>query len=319
MNLIFNALAFINGYNGSANTKVNFFKEEGYYKNAVVSLVSAKTNNKNDDVALVTNVEVPLKYKKLLDKNGIKIFYVDFNYFIFPDKMKWSLAFYKLCALKYIVEHTYYKNICLIDTDTVTIRNYKEMWLEAKNSILFYDIQHSLYIKQAEGMNNEYKKLMLDDRLLENKGGEYLCGSKENLIEFINHCKKYYELMLTKKFQTEYGDEFLIACAYEKEIKQKARNANAYIYRYWTSTFHLISTNNIYNQVCILHVPDEKNSGMITLFSYLDAYDTLPKENKLNSILGLPKKKNILIKKIVRTKHLLMNKIRNKVYLIMKR
>ena len=74
-----------------------------YLKNLCVSLISAKKTTPNIDVALVSNIEIPTEYEKLLLENDVLIFIEPFDSFVFPDDYLWSLAFYKLCALEKMV------------------------------------------------------------------------------------------------------------------------------------------------------------------------------------------------------------------------
>ena len=67
------------GVNVDNNNRLNI-----YMKNCCVSLLSAKNYNLNSDIALVTNIEVPAKYEKILTDNNILIIKAEFTYFKFP-------------------------------------------------------------------------------------------------------------------------------------------------------------------------------------------------------------------------------------------
>ena len=113
MNLI--AVPF--AYDEKKNSGINFRNKSGgtwklniYLKNACVALVSAKRNNPSSEVALITNIEdIPEEYTQVLRNNNVCIIKVEFDQFVFPNDYKWSLAFYKLCALK---------SICSMGTNT---------------------------------------------------------------------------------------------------------------------------------------------------------------------------------------------------------
>lgn len=115
-----------------------------YMKNSCVALLSAKHYNAESDVALVTNIDVPDKYKSLLQKNDIIIINVEFDSFCFQDNYKWGLAFYKLCALKYVVENYDYDFISYLDADVYIQSNFENIWKECTQNILLYDINHGL-------------------------------------------------------------------------------------------------------------------------------------------------------------------------------
>ena len=115
-----------------------------YLKNCCVALISAKWHNKNDDVAFVTNLiesEIPIKYRSLLKENGILIWHVPFQTFVFPSDFSWGLAFYKLCALKELVGKKYeeYQNLCYLDTDVYISKSLDNIWQECNQHILLYD------------------------------------------------------------------------------------------------------------------------------------------------------------------------------------
>lgn len=312
MNLIFNALAIDDKARGSTNVSDIFLKSDGYIKNSVVSLFSAKQNNPECECALILNFEINKHYHELFEEFNIKIFYVPFDKFYFSKNYNWSLAFYKLCALDYVVNNLNYDNYCLLDTDTVSIDAFDNIWKECEHNILLFDIQHSLDIQQAITMNQEYKNLNQIHTYLTNYGGEFIAGSKEKLSYFLERSKLYYHKMLSSNFKTKHGDEFIIACvAEETDIKNKIKNANAYINRFWTRNFYLISTNYIYNPICVLHLTDEKNSGIICLYNYIDKNRTLPKKNKIFKILNLPTQKSNIRKKLNLKKHSMYIKILN--------
>lgn len=314
MKLFFNAIALNDEklMGGGENVSKNFLQNNGYIKNSFVSLFSAKKENPDIEVALFINFNMPEQYKKIFQENDIQIYNLSFDEYKFPDKMKWSLAFYKLCALKYAVTELDFDSYCMVDTDTLCQRSLEELWKECEQNILLYDMQHSLDIEQAVQMNKEYLQLVGVQRNLTNYGGEFIAGSRNQLRQFIQKCDFYYQKMLQEKLYTKHGDEFLICCAAEdKEIKVMLKPANAYIYRFWTSRFYLISTNYIYNPVTILHLPDEKNRGMICLYNYVMRHHSLPKGNKLFSMINLPRKKGRILISLQCWRHIIHIKLLN--------
>lgn len=56
--------------------------------------------------------------------------------------------------------------------------------------------------------------------------------------------------------------------------------ATPYLYRYWTNDFYLISTNVIYNPVCIWHLPDEKEHAMEYFYHYYRRKKRFPEVKK---------------------------------------
>lgn len=312
MNIIFNAIAIDIEANSSVNVNVDFLKNNGYIKNSLVSLFSAKKYNSNDEVALILNFKLNNEYERLFKEFNIKIYYVPFSKYVFPKDYGWSLAFYKLCALEYVINNLEFKNYCMLDTDTISIGSFNNLWIECQRNILLYDIHHSLNIKQAITMNEEYKSLNNETRYLTNYGGEFIAGEKEKLKIFMRRCQFYYDKMINLNFETKHGDEFIIACvASENNIKCYIKNANAYINRYWTSNFYLISTNNIYNPVAVMHLPDEKNRGIISLYKYIKRNKELPSLNRIFKLVNLPTQISSFRKKIKIIKHIVFIKFYN--------
>ena len=114
-------------------TGVNIKSEDSfniYMKNCCVALLSAKKYNADSDVALVTNIEAPEPYKKILCDNEILIIKAPFDAFKFADNYKWGLAFYKLCALKYVVENTEYDFYSYLDADVYIQSSFSNIWRE---------------------------------------------------------------------------------------------------------------------------------------------------------------------------------------------
>ena len=310
MNAIINALAIKENAQSSTNVNSSFIDNNGYLKNSICSLFSAKINNPDCDSILITNFKLPEKYMNELNDLNIKTYLFPFDRFVFPDNMAWSLAFYKLCALSYVIQELNYDNICLLDTDTVCVKPLDSLWDECRENILLYDMQHSLEIEQANVMNQEFHDLTHSYKYLINYGGEFIAGSRDRLIVFLEKCRYYYDQMIKKKLTTKHGDEFILCCAAsDSDVRSSIKSANAYIFRFWTSSFYLISTNYIYNPICILHVPDEKNRGMLCLYKYISKKKKLPIENKLYRMLNLPTKRSPFRKKVRLISHILYCKI----------
>lgn len=79
--------------------------------------------------------------------------------------------------------------------------------------------------------------------------------------------ERIYEEMVRKEFKTSKGDEFILSLA-ANEMKEIIKNAGAYICRCWTGLdFWLVSTCYEYNKVLILHLPAEKEKGLLKLYT----------------------------------------------------
>ena len=125
-------------YKLNANTGVNIKRVSKsldiYLKNCCVSLISARQYQGDDtDCALITNIDIPNFYEKLLTKNGILIYKQDFDLFDFGAEYRWSLAFYKLCALYRISRTTQYSNYMYLDSDVVIQKSLDDIFEQCDN------------------------------------------------------------------------------------------------------------------------------------------------------------------------------------------
>ena len=92
-------------------------------------------------------------------------------------------------------------------------------------------------------------------------------------------------------FVTTKGDEFIVSLA-AKQIKQKIKNAGAYIYRYWTGwKFRLVSTCYQYNAVVVLHMPNEKIRGILKIYQFIKKKGRLPSDKYVWNVCNLKKRK----------------------------
>ena len=244
-----------------------------YLKNCCGALITAKQYNHGSDVALVTNIkEIPHPYKEIFDKNGIIVIFCEFNEFLFPDEGKWRLAFYKLCALSFVVNNFDYDYYSYFDTDIIVQSSFDNIWKECGNKVLLYDICQGLQVKDYILFNNEcesfLKVLSMDTtQNVTRYGGEFFAGSKKSASLFVSECLSIFKSMIAYKIRTSKGDEFIISL-FAHMRPDLIKNAGAYIFRFWTGSFRLISTSYINQPVTILHVQGEKENGMISLYDY---------------------------------------------------
>lgn len=286
-NLIITSYAYLeNAISGTENKITN--NMDLYMKCCVVALVSLKRNNKQDDVALVTNIDLSEKYREILQQEHVLIIKKEFDDFNFDKDMMWSLAFYKLCALKYVVSELEYDNYLLVDSDTYCIGNLSNLWKECTKKILLYDMQHDLENRQAVTMNLEYYELLGKQEYLTNWGGEFVAGPRLLLKQLISECGAVYTEMRKKNFRTKHGDEFIL-CVAAVNLNCNIKTANAYVFRYWTAKFYLVSTNYMFNAIRILHLPSEKERGIPRLYSYFLKHGRFPQNRKAYKMLSLPK------------------------------
>lgn len=287
-NIILIPFAFLNSYRGGVNLKESKSRLDLYLKNCCVACVSARKNCKGDtDVALVTNMDVPTPYKDVLEQAGVKILHYEFDKFNFDGNYTWSLAFYKLCALTHAVAELEYDNYVFMDSDVFVQTDFADIWMECGKNVLLYDICHGLQTEDYQRFLKEVREFTgLEAMGTTHYGGEFFAANKENAQKFVAECLDIYKEMMRKRFKTSCGDEFITSLAAARMV-DKVRNAGAYVYRYWTRRFHLMSTNYEYNPVVVLHVPQEKDFGMIRIYDKYVSHGALPSQKTVWSLLHL--------------------------------
>lgn len=307
-NVIMNAFAISPEKCGGANIQSNN-SVTVYLKNIYVSLKSAKLHNPKDDVVLVSNFDIPEPFQSQLISTGVLLERCDFNQFVVPSEFTWSLAFYKLCALEYMIESREYEKILLLDTDTVCVGSLSEVWSEAEKSLLLYNVHSRSSDDVRRGINTDFAKLYDEMRNLQHYGGEFVCGKRLLLEEFIRECKDVYTRIQINNFDmySLSGDELILSIA-ARNINSLAE-ANPYISRYWTGLEYVVDTKCHYGNLAIWHFPGEKELGMLKTYQFLVKHDHLPKG--LYKYFGLPKKyrSDVLLYSI---KKFIMNKGKRK-------
>ena len=262
---------------------------EVYLKNCCVACMSAKQNAcQQADVALVTNIDIPNSYKTILEGNEIKIIKADFDDFNFGGNYMWALAFYKLCALKHVLLETNYDYYAYLDSDVYVQSDFENIWKECDSHIMMYDICHGLQVEHYRHFLDEIKNFTKNIgggyNDITHYGGEFFAAKKEDAVMFMSECQQVYAQMTKADFKPTHGDEFIISLA---AVKFNVKNAGAYIYRFWTGSFRLISTCYKYNPVTILHVPAEKEYGMLKLYNKYISKGKIPTKKNVYRLLHL--------------------------------
>ena len=287
-NIIFVPFAYLEKKQTGSNISKKDKTIEIYLKNASVALISAKRQNPTCTVAFITNLQehqIPKFFLDLFEKHSIEVFYIPFDEFLFGDECRWGLAFYKLCALTHLIEEKY-QNYCWLDADIWVQGPFEAIWEEVRHSILLYDINHGLNTKNYRVLCNEVQAFTKKEKYVTHFGGEFFAGNYVNTKLFIERAKLIFNEMRQLSFVTTKGDEFITSIVAD-DIPQLIKNAAPYIFRFWTSNFRLVSTCYQYNKVLILHVPDEKEIGMLGLFERYIKRRKIPKEKTVWRALGI--------------------------------
>ena len=242
---------------------------------------------------------IPEEFLSIFDKWEIKVMEIPFDQFRFQGSYTWALAFYKLCVLKKL-SCMKYESICYMDTDVYIQGSFDAIWTECRQNIMLYDINHGLNTRDYVLLCDEIESYCGQRKLITHYGGEFFAASAENAKAFVDTCEQVYYEMLQKNFITTKGDEFILSLA-ANEMRESIKNAGAYIYRFWTGAgFRLISTCYEYNRITILHLPAEKEQGMLKIYDKYIKIGKIPVDEKvwktfrLNRIPFLDKIKKML-------------------------
>ena len=249
-----------------------------YLKNSCVACISAKKNSGEDvDVMIVTNIDIPEPYTSLLKSEGVLITKCPFDRFVFGslsnnrEPVLWQLAYYKLCAIDFCVRKMNYDYYCYMDSDVYVQRSFDRIWHESKNNIMLYDLN-----EPSDGyLVEEMRRFLKTDNFLTHFGGEFFAASKALAQQFIMCCGQVYDEMLDVNYVTNSGDEFIVSIAASK-MRMNVKNAGSYVHRYWTGAYRLMCNDYEKNNIIVLHIPAEKEYGIIKLFDHYFIKGILP-------------------------------------------
>lgn len=280
-------------YAYGGKTGVNIQKienqQEIYLKNICVAAISAKQNAGSDaDVVVVSNIDIPEPYLQILQTKGICVDSCPFDKFNFGHvtksgkNVRWQLAYYKLCALAHCLNKYKYDLYCFLDTDVFIQRTFDKIWLDARHNIMLYDVNTPVdgYIV------SEINQFLGIDKPLTHYGGEFFAASADLTRKFVSECYKIYMEMIEADFVSDNGDEFITSIAAFR-LKIDVKNAGAYIRRYWTGSWRLVCNDYDKSNIVVLHVPAEKEQGIIRIFDRFIKIGKVPIKEQVWSILHL--------------------------------
>ena len=286
--LIYCAFASKEGFKGSENLSGQANSLQIYLQNACVCCFTAKKHNPDCDVAFVHNLKtIPEEFVAFFDKYNILSIYVEYSDFVFPPDYKWSLAFYKLCALQYFAEKSSYESIVSLDVDTYSIGSLEPCFTLMKDRLVLYNVQHSYDLDAYRRRLEEYSQLYKSDAIPTVYGGEFIAGNKQQMQKFLQECQKVYNLLQEKDFKTSFGDEFITFCAAEK-YPDKIADAAPYIRRYWTTDLYYQCFTDHALALRVVHVPNEKNNAFVRLYRHILRVGDVPKNEEVFKMMGFP-------------------------------
>ena len=266
-NLIFGAFAALEGYREGDAANLG---RAVYDRCTVVALCSAKLANPGCTVALVTNAPPQEPYRSQLTAVGIEIWDCPFDSYRVPADTNWALAYYKLCAMEWVLAHKDFANAAMLDLDTFTQHPLDDLWRECAEAVLLYQVPHAASQGMAAAIGRAYDAIVPQGapHVLTHFGGELVAGSKTRLTDFLALCRQYFAQLQAVGLTPREGDEAIwCGAAYRSLLAgQPVRAANAYIFRYWLGgRFYFVSTNYTLDPVCILHLPGAAKDRQLTV------------------------------------------------------
>lgn len=291
MNLIFSAFATLPGHReGSAVNR----GRAAYDRCTVVALCSAKAQNPGCTVALVTNDAVPEPFSSQLQRAGVEIWQCPFDRFRVAAETNWALAFYKLCALQWVLDYKDFDALAMLDVDTYCQHPLDDLWREAREAVLLYQVPHAASQPMAQAISENYDKLEPQGapHVLTHFGGELVCGNAARLRDLMAHCTAVFEGYAALGLTPREGDEAIWCAAAYRSLRagQPVRAANAYLFRYWLGgRFYFVSTNYCLDPVCVLHLPGAaKDRQFPLLYRYYTRHGAFPPAEKVHRLCCLP-------------------------------
>jgi|GEM_PF-2395370 len=290
-NLIFNALAYKDDYSSRPGLDEDFKSGipgagvQMYLKNSFVSLKSAKLHNPNDEVALFTNFILPEAWKIQFQSNDISIIYCDYNKFLMPKETPFSLAFYKLCALDFAVNHLDYIQYCILDCDTYVNGDFENIWEDSRDTLLCKNTLNPSNHPWRKEISEIYYILYRTKKPITHLSGSVFAGSKDVLKRYLSNCYECYSLFIDEYKKNDLyipisGDELIWSMGYENCIYKMNS-----IEPYFLNVNHGWSRKGFYGashmrydgqNICIWHLISEKRYSMIWLYNYYTRHHAFP-------------------------------------------
>lgn len=273
---------------------------EIYLKNAFVCLHSAKINNPSIECLLFVDFDLGEQWQDLFNDNNIKVINNPFGEFSIREEFHWDITQYKYDTMKMLCSMMNEEDVVVVlDTDVVCVGSLDNVFEEAKHRLCLFDVQHSLDARDRKSILNDYLKIYPEETHCEliHYGGEFIAAKKVHLECFMSEVSQVINLANATEGLVNFNDEHITSIAVDNLKKQGliVNNANAYIYRYWTSynfrcpNFYLASTNYYYNPVVLWHLPVEKKFGIMKVHQYIIKRKKMPSTKKMAAWFGFPK------------------------------
>ena len=204
-NLIFGAFATLDGYREGDSANLG---RAAYDRCTVVALCSAKAQNPGCTVALVTNAPPPQPFLGQLKEAGVEVWDCPFTAYRVPAETNWALAYYKLCAMDWVLANRDFARAAMIDLDTYTQYPLDDLWREAGEAVLFYQVPHAAGQGMAQAISRIYDAVCPEGapHVLTHFGGELVAGSKPRLQALMGPCRRYFPQLPQAGFPPRAGE-----------------------------------------------------------------------------------------------------------------
>ena len=215
-NLIFGAFATLDGYREGDAANLG---RTVYDRCTVVALCSAKAQNPACTVALLTNAPVPEPFRSQLTQGGVEIWDCPFTTYRVPADTNWALAYYKLCAMAWVLENRDFARAAMLDLDTFTQRPLDDLWRECDEAVL-----KGIFTWQS-GAKGYTLAAFADTKLLLILAASFLlCGPVQAL------CPKLKAALYAKKAPSPAGMAGLLVLLFLGLMRVTAGTYSAFIY-----------------------------------------------------------------------------------------
>lgn len=278
---------------------------EIYLQNSIVCLQSVADRNPGIKPMLCVDFDLPEKYKRIYDEMGAVVEKVEFKLDV-ASKSNWSIVNYRYCVMGHLCDILREEDIVMmLDTDIICVDLLEDLLADVEEDILLYDVKHARSNQDRKNILLNYTKIYREESNLLHYGGEFICTRVRNLKKLHAACIRVIEASNAFDDLLNFNDEHITSIAVYRELKDKAHNSEAYIFRYWTGSFYLTSTNWKMNPVALWHLPVEKQTGICRVYRYYRKHRAFPDREKMARWFGFPKTKRpdllrYRMKKIVR-------------------
>lgn len=277
-NVVVIPFAYIDGAKTGSNIKKKDNPLDVYCRYLVTSAISIKKNNEDCNVAVATNIVLSNKYSKLLEEQGVMIFDIPFDSFLFDYNYHYCLAFYKLCVLKHMNDYNY-DNVMMVDADVYCHGSFSSAWNNCANGAIVYDRLGSTIVVPDCFRNIPLKQEMAPGRVLR-AGGEFVVLTKKLLLDFVRDSENIFYLMKKHSFCNTSGDEFITSISLAINARCNYIGGR-YIQRLETRFYRDVCKISQLNITPLLHLPGEKNRGLKKLYHYYVKHKAFPSNKKV--------------------------------------